>query len=207
MRPLPTLKAGCGRMDPARIQPRRRAAPLEHGGGGRRRCRAAPLIQVNGPSGQSGVSCRWQKMPRVSTELPGCTLVLRAARLPNLAARCGSPLEDAENEIDDAGGTGDRGLRRGGHGKCAGSAGQEQRLPQLPCRRHQEDGSFVQGHRRQVQGQGRRRGDARDGDHDCQGTPGRSRRRRTTSRPWSSGSSPCDVRLPRPAAKSAGSRH
>ena len=36
------------------------------------------------------------KMPRVSTELPGCTLILRAARLPTIAAGCGSILEDVK---------------------------------------------------------------------------------------------------------------
>jgi cytochrome c len=35
------------------------------------------------------------KLPRVSTELPGCALVLQAARLPTFAARCGSIMEDA----------------------------------------------------------------------------------------------------------------
>ena len=34
-------------------------------------------------------------MTRVSTELPGCALVMQAARLPIFAARCGSILEDA----------------------------------------------------------------------------------------------------------------
>ena len=44
---------------------------------------------------------------------------------------------------------------------AAGGACQEFRLPELPCGRHQEGRPGVQGCRRQVQGQGGRRGDAR----------------------------------------------
>ena len=90
-----------------------------------------------------------------------------------------------------------RARRGAGRGSRAGSARQEQRLPQLSRRRHQEDRPVVQGNFRQVQGQGRRGGDARNQARPAARGIRRSRRAPPTSSRWSSGSWRCDARFRR----------
>jgi cytochrome c len=53
------------------------------------------LIQVKRSGAARGIVPVAKTHP-VSTEWPGCTLVLQAVRLPTFAARCGSILEDVK---------------------------------------------------------------------------------------------------------------